>query len=106
MISRKQELRILELLAAGELPHRQIAAQTGVSKGTVDRLAVEGHPRERKEPGESWRGPDKDGNIDSLPVADHICPGCSNTVVLYPCRICVARQWRAINAADSRESVT
>jgi len=94
MIPYGQQTLILELLAAGELSQREIAARLGVSRATVDRLAAGG--RLRTKPEESSHRPSENGDIESMLVPTHQCPGCKNMVVLYPCRICLIRQWQAI----------
>jgi len=78
---------IRRMLAQGELSHRKIAEQTGVSRGTVGAIAL-------------GRRPDRDDRRQTFPgdaAAPHgpprRCPGCGG-MVLMPCLLCHVRALR------------
>lgn len=75
---------IRRLLREGRLSQRKIASQIGVSRGTVNAIAL----GKRVDPPARWRRED-DGFVHpaGLPVR---CPGCGGKVQM-PCLLCYIR---------------
>lgn len=88
MLSRALVFEVRRLLVAGELSQRQIARQTGVSRGMVHAIA---NGRRTARFAEEKRPDDPTPDILSLPER---CPVCGYRVYL-PCQICRARRYVA-----------
>ncbi len=80
--------QIRQLLAEGQLSHRQIAAISGVSRGTV--VAVSSGRRVQRQPALPRQ------YLPNLEPSEppERCPGCGGMVYL-PCRLCQGRARRA-----------
>jgi hypothetical protein len=86
MISSSQAEEIRRLLNGGELSQRAIARQTGVSRGTVQAIAVE---RRRRGSGRrAFETPRGFSPPSGLPVR---CPGCGAKAQM-PCLACCLRR--------------
>lgn len=78
MIAQYVVQRVQELLRLGGMNHRQIASETGVSKGSVDRIAKGKIARRSRSSPRHVR------------VKRQRCRGCGGTIVLSPCVFCTA----------------
>lgn len=83
MIAETMVKEIRHLLATGKLSQRTIARQLGVSRGTVNAIALGKRPD---------YGPDRREPTDVLPRIGppRRCPGCGGKV-LMPCLLCHVR---------------
>lgn len=95
MLSVEKVLEVKRLLDEGQLSRRAIAAQTAVSRGSVNAIA-------NGERGLHGRLPDDDPD-DGLPRLSTVpqrCPGCGGFVFM-PCVLCEARVYTE-RSADPR----
>lgn len=90
MIGEQTVARIETMLAAGELSQRQIARETGVSRGTVLAIGKGRHVRQVA-CGKS--------HVARKETAAYQCAGCQYWVRITPCVICAARRMRSSSIA-------
>lgn len=97
MLPRVLVLEVKRLLDEGNLSRRAIAAQTGVSRGSVNAIAN----GER-----GLHGAEPDGLDGDAPVRDLVatrCPECGG-LVFMPCVLCEARRHRETTPAPARRA--
>lgn len=97
MLPRVLVLEVKRLLDEGQMSRRAIAAQTGVSRGSVNAIANGERGLHGAEPDESdGEGPPRD-------LVASRCPECGGMVYM-PCVLCEARRHRAAPADRARRA--
>jgi len=84
---------IRDLLREGEFSQRQIAQRLGVSRGTVNAIAL------GRRTDVVLRTPEEEGFPAPAGAAVR-CPGCGGRVQM-PCLLCYVREWKKSRAAVS-----
>jgi hypothetical protein len=92
MIAEQIVTRVEQLLAEGNLSHRKIAREIGVSRGTIGAIAS---GRRNIQPRPKWFLEDEPFVPDTPPKR---CPQCGGMVYM-PCRACRTREMLAVSAA-------
>ncbi|MBX7075564.1 MAG: helix-turn-helix domain-containing protein [Pirellulales bacterium] len=95
MLTPQQVIEIQALLHAGELPMREIARRSGVSRGTVQAIADGRRQAAPQWPRNDYMRPDDD-------VPPRRCAGCGG-MVHPPCRLCRVRRLKASGRGPQAE---
>lgn len=92
MISPEKIDEIRRLLADGTLSQRQIAALTGISRGTVGAVASGKRSDRLPQPTDDW-------DMPTGPIVR--CASCGGRVIA-PCRLCRVRELKSADRDDRR----